>query len=187
MPDQNARQLVLKPQDLYLLLALLAQGGDGTTYPELSAFTGLAMSAVHAALKRAEAARLLLFEDKRPRVLRPALREFLLHGAKYAFPPVRGGMIVGVPTAHAAPPLNAQIVPSSEPVPVWPSLEGKVRAALGGTAAARRSQLYYLDITSPVGRYFVTPPSMSGVRKLRIRIFAKVPRVMTRSLPRRAP
>ena len=127
MPDQNARQLVLKPQDLYLLLALLAQGGDGTTYPELSAFTGLAMSAVHAALKRAEAARLLLFEDKRPRVLRPALREFLLHGAKYAFPPVRGGMIVGVPTAHAAPPLNAQIVPSSEPVPVWPSLEGKVR------------------------------------------------------------
>ena len=127
MPDQNARQLVLKPQDLYLLLALLAQGGDGTTYPELSAFTGLAMSAAHAALKRAEAARLLLFEDKRPRVLRPALREFLLHGAKYAFPPVRGGMIVGVPTAHAAPPLNAQIVPSSEPVPVWPSLEGKVR------------------------------------------------------------
>ncbi len=127
MADRDDRQLVLKPQDLYLLLALLAQGGGGTTYPELSAYTGLSMSAVHAALKRAEAARLLLFEDKRPRVLRPALREFLLHGAKYAFPPVRGGMVVGVPTAHAAPPLLADIASSSEPPPVWPSIDGKVR------------------------------------------------------------
>lgn len=127
MPDRDDRQLVLKPQDLYLLLALLASGGDGTTYPGLSDYTGLAMSAVHAALKRAETARLLLFEDKRPRVLRPALREFLLHGAKYAFPAVRGGMVVGMPTAHAAPPLVAEIAPSSEPPPVWPTLEGKVR------------------------------------------------------------
>ena len=127
MLNRSDRQLVLKPQDLYLLLALVALGGQGTTYPELSAFTGLSMSAVHAALKRTEAARLLLFEDKRPRVLRPALREFLLHGAKYAFPSVRGGMVVGNPTAHAAPPLVSQIAPSSEPPPVWPSLEGTVR------------------------------------------------------------
>jgi hypothetical protein len=127
MSDHNDRQMVLKPQDLYLLLALLAQGREGTTYPELSAFTGLAMSAVHAAFKRAEFARLLWFEEKRPRVLRPALREFLLHGAKYAFPPVRGGMVVGIPTAHAAPPLVAEIAPSSEPPPVWPSVDGTVR------------------------------------------------------------
>lgn len=149
MPDRDDRQLVLKPQDLYLLLALLAQGGGGTTYPELSAYTGLSMSAVHAALKRAEAARLLLFEDKRPRVLRPALREFLLHGAKYAFPPVRGGMVVGVPTAHAAPPLVAEIAPSSEPPPVWPSIEGKVRGIAlvpiypsAPAAALRNAALY---------------------------------------------
>jgi len=127
MPNRSDRQMVLKPQDLYLLLALAAVDGQGTTYPELSAFTGLSMSAVHAALKRAEAARLLVFEDKRPRVLKPAFREFLFHGAKYAFPAVRGGMIVGLPTAHAAPPLLAQIAPSSEPPPVWPALEGKVR------------------------------------------------------------
>lgn len=149
MPNRDDRQLVLKPQDLYLLLALLAQGGDGTTYPELSAYTGLSMSAVHAALKRAEAARLLLFEDKRPRVLRPALREFLLHGAKYAFPAVRGGMIVGVPTAHAAPPLLADIAPSSEPPPVWPSIDGKVRGIAlvpiypsAPAAALRNAALY---------------------------------------------
>lgn len=127
MSDRNARQLVLKPQEIYLPLALLSRSEAGTTYPGLSAFTGLAMSAVHAALKRAEAARLLLFEEKQPRVLRPALREFLLHGAKYAFPPVRGGMVLGIPTAHAAPPLVVEIASLSEPPPVWPSLEGTVR------------------------------------------------------------
>lgn len=127
MAPRNQRQPTLKPQDLYLLLALLAIGPQGATYPELSAFTGLSMSEIHGALKRAEVARLLLFEERRPRVLKPALREFLLHGAKYAFPVVRGAMVVGVPTAHATPPLSAMIAPSAEPPPVWPSLEGKVR------------------------------------------------------------
>lgn len=36
-------------------------------------------------------------------------------------------MVAGVPTAHAAPPLNAQIAPSADPPPVWPSIEGTVR------------------------------------------------------------
>lgn len=62
-------------------MALLSRSEAGATYPGLSAFTGLAMSAVHAALERAEAARLWLFEETQPRVLRSALREFLLHGA----------------------------------------------------------------------------------------------------------
>lgn len=149
MSDRRDRQLVLKPQDLYLLLALVALAGGDTTYPRLAAHTGLSMSAVHAALKRAEAARLLMFENKRPRVLRPALREFLLYGAKYAFPPVRGGMVVGIPTAHAAPPLAAEIAMSSEPPPVWPSIEGTVRGIAlvpiypsAPAAALRDSTLY---------------------------------------------
>jgi hypothetical protein len=152
MPARSHRQLVLKPQDFYLLLALVASGGQGTTYPELAAFTGLSMSEVHAALKRTEAARLLVFEERRPHVLRPALREFLLHGAKYAFPAVRGGMVVGVPTAHAAPPLLAQIAPSSEPPPVWPTLEGKVRGIAlipiypSAPAAALRDEALYENL-----------------------------------------
>jgi hypothetical protein len=152
MPARSHRQMVLKPQDFYLLLALVASSGKGTTYPELAAFTGLSMSEVHAALKRAEAARLLMFEERRPRVLRPALREFLLHGAKYAFPPVRGGMVVGIPTAHAAPPLMAQIAPSSEPPPVWPALEGKVRGVAlipiypSAPAAALRDAALYENL-----------------------------------------
>ena len=76
------RPPVLKPQDLYVLLALAACRGKGTTYPELAAFAGLSMSEVHGALKRAQAARLLIFEEKRPRILVPAFKEFLFHGAK---------------------------------------------------------------------------------------------------------
>ncbi len=149
MPASANRQFVLKPQDLYILLALAACRDQGTTYPELSAFAGLSMSEVHAAFKRAESARLLFFDEKRPRILLPAFKEFLYHCAKYAFPPVRGGMVAGIPTAHAAPPLAALITPSADPVPVWPSIGGEVRGTEliplypSAPAAAQRSPALY--------------------------------------------
>jgi len=52
------------------------------------------------------------------RILVSAFKEFLFHGAKYAFPAVRGSMVAGVPTAHAAAPLKAHIAPSTDPAPV---------------------------------------------------------------------
>ena len=152
MSKVSNRQPVLKPQDFYLLLALAALVDQGTTYPELAAFTGLSMSEVHGALKRAEAARLLLFEAKRPRILLPAFKEFLFHGAKYVFPAVRGSMVAGVPTAHAAAPLNARIAPSADPAPVWPSIEGPVRGVAlipiypSAPAAALRNAVLYENL-----------------------------------------
>jgi hypothetical protein len=127
MPKPLSRQPVLKPQDLYLLLVLAACRDQGTTYPELAAHSGLSMSEVHGALRRAEVARLMVFDNRRPKLLTPALKEFLFHGARYAFPPARGTMVAGVPTAYAAAPLNAHIAPSADPVPVWPSMKGRVR------------------------------------------------------------
>jgi hypothetical protein len=121
------RQLALKPQDLFALLALLARGKGSVTYPELAEQTGLAVSAVHGALKRAALARLLMFQERRPVILKPQLKEFLLSGAKYAFPPVWGSLSRGVPTGYAAPPLNGIIAPSADPAPVWPSPKGSVR------------------------------------------------------------
>jgi hypothetical protein len=50
-----------------------------------------------------------------------------VHGVKYAFPPDRGPLTRGLPTAYAAPPLNTLIVLPDEPPPVWPDPEGKVR------------------------------------------------------------
>lgn len=127
MPKPLSRQPVLKPQDFYLLLVLAAYRDKGTTYPELAAYSGLSMSEVHGALRRAEAARLLMFENRRPKLQIPAFKEFLFHGARYAFPPARGALVAGVPTAYAASPLNAHIAPSADPVPVWPSMKGSAR------------------------------------------------------------
>ncbi|MEO8316253.1 MAG: hypothetical protein ABI645_15835 [Pseudomonadota bacterium] len=149
MPKLPNRQPVLKPQDFYLLLVLAACRDQGTTYPELAAFSGLSMSEVHGALRRAEAARLLMFENRRPTLLTPAFKEFLFHGARYAFPPARGALVAGVPTAYAAPPLNAHIAPSADPVPVWPSMKGAVRGMAltpiypsAPAAALRSAQLH---------------------------------------------
>jgi len=127
MPKIANRQSMLKPQDLYVLFALLSRSGNSATYTELAEQTGLALSAVHGSLKRAVVSRLAMFQDRRPIVLKPQLREFVLHGAKYAFPPVWGTLTRGVPTAYAAAPLSRLIEPGNEPVPVWPHAEGAVR------------------------------------------------------------
>ena len=122
MAKISNRQIALKPQDLYVLLVLLSRGGGSVGYPELAEQTGLAVSAVHGAVKRAAAAQLAMFEERRPVVLKTQL-----HGAKYAFPPVWGSLTRGVPTGYAAAPLNKVIAPSADPVPVWPHPKGTVR------------------------------------------------------------
>lgn len=67
MPKIANRQTALKPQDLYVVLALLSRAEPPVSlYPELAALTGLAISAVHASLKRAAASRLVLFQERKP-------------------------------------------------------------------------------------------------------------------------
>ncbi len=127
MPKLSNRQAVLKPQDLYVLLAILSRKDAAAGYTELADQTGLAISAVHAALKRSATARLVMFDGRRPVLLKLQLQEFVVHGAKYAFAPVWGTLTRGVPTAYAAAPLNSVIVPSGDPVPVWPHAHGTAR------------------------------------------------------------
>jgi hypothetical protein len=146
------RQPALKPQDLYLLLALLARRDEPVTYPELAAFAGVSVSEVHGALRRAELARLLSFIDGKPSLIKSAFREFLFHGARYAFPAARGGMVGGVPTAYAVAPLNGLIAPSSDPPPVWPYAEGNTRGLAlvplypSAPAAALRNPALYENL-----------------------------------------
>ena len=114
----------LKPQDLVAALQLAV--GPSLTYPQLAVALSLSLSEAHGAVKRAQAAGLLL-SDRQPN--RPAILEFVVHGVRYAFPPVRGGMTRGMPTAHAAPPLAELIVQDNDPVPVWPDPQGEARGA----------------------------------------------------------
>lgn len=102
----------LSPQDMVVSLKLALQ--PGLTFQKLADALGLSVSAVHRSVTRAKAAGLLL-ADRQPN--RSALLEFVLHGARYAFPAVRGGMTRGMPTAHAAPPLVDLIVQDNDPRP----------------------------------------------------------------------
>lgn len=117
----------LKPQDVVVLVKLVECGEKRPTYAQIGQDLFLSPSEVHSAVQRAKQARLLHGPELRemPNIL--ALQEFLIHGVKYAFPPVRGELTRGMPTAYAAEPLRSRIAAGSDPPPVWPYAEGKVR------------------------------------------------------------
>jgi hypothetical protein len=120
--------MILKPQDVVLLLKLVALGEAGWTYQRLASELALSPSEAHAGVRRAVAARLMTdAKSASGRPIREALKEFLLHGVKYAFPPERGELTRGVPTGYAAPPLNKEIAQGNDPPPVWPHAQGSVR------------------------------------------------------------
>lgn len=145
-------QVVLRPQDLVVLLRLSLEQGAPPTYAALGSELGLTASEVHAGLERATLAQLARKDEAgKASVVRAALRLFVQHGACYAFPATRGEMTRGMPTSYAAPPLKDKIVQPNEPAPVWPHKTGSVRGAafypLYPTvpeAAARNPALYEL-------------------------------------------
>lgn len=116
----------LKPQDVLVLLKLVAVGKKRWSFNKLAVDLGMSPSEVHAAAKRALAARLAIKEGD---MIWPNIRnfkEFLEHGIQYVFVPDRGELNRGMPTAHAAEPL-AQVFGSNELPPVWPDPKGEVR------------------------------------------------------------
>jgi len=145
-------QIVLRPQDLVVLLSLSLVHDAAPSYASLAGELGLTASEVHAGVERAMAAQLARKDAAgRPAVLREALSLFVQHGARYCFPATRGGSTRGMPTGYAAAPLNALIVAPKGPGPVWPHKAGTVRGEafypLYPTvpeAAARNPALYEL-------------------------------------------
>lgn len=130
----------LHPQDVLVILKLVANRSKRWTYADLSKNLRMSTSQVFRSVERGEASRLL----NPPTVPPPPgsgdelsrmslwpnnsnLTEFLIHGVKYAFPVERGGPTRGFPTAEAASPLN-QHFPKDFPLPpVWPHATGPVR------------------------------------------------------------
>jgi hypothetical protein len=117
--------MTLKAQDIVILLKLVTIGDRPWSFSSLAYELGMSPSEVHGGIGRATAAR--LFDPHRKVPVRKALLELLLHGVKYVFPPEKGHLTRGLPTSYAAPPLNALLVQSDEPPPVWPTPEGEVR------------------------------------------------------------
>ncbi len=118
----------LKPQDVCVLLKITALDRAPWSYSQLAFELGMSASEVHAGVKRAVEASLMRLDNGWGYPDPAALKEFLVHGLKYAFAPVRGGLTLGVPTAHAAPPLDRLVgAGDTDPPPVWPDAQGSVR------------------------------------------------------------
>jgi DNA-binding Lrp family transcriptional regulator len=140
--------MVLKPQDVYVVLKIVASGLRGP-YAQLARELAMSALEVHASVKRAQSAKLIHGPEFKNRPNLAALEEFLVHGMKYAFPADRGEFTRGVPTSYAAEPLRDVIGQGSEPIPVWPYPQGRERGVafepLYKTApgAAMRDPVFY--------------------------------------------
>lgn len=145
------RQWVLKPQDVAIALKLVVLGSERLPYAALGKAMHLSQFEAHAAVQRLVVAKLAVSIDGNIRPVKESLRRFLVNGAPFAYPPMRGEVTVGMPTAHAIAPLRDLLASASDLPPVWPDPEGKVRGQSllplypGEPAAAREdSGLYEL-------------------------------------------
>jgi len=128
----------LRPQDVVVVLKFVANGFNPWSYARLGEELAMSPSHVHKAVARAQDAHLLdaFHVPSSPRrrgrgVLpepnRSNLKEFLIHGAKYAFPVQRGSVTRGLPTAEGASPLKEHFAGDLTLPPVWPHAKGTVR------------------------------------------------------------
>lgn len=141
--------MALKPQDIYVVLKLVAAQSLRAPYSQLARELAMSPSEVHACVKRAQASHLLHGPALKNRPNMAALEEFLVHGLKYVFPAERGEPTRGVPTSYGADPLRGFIAADGDAIPVWPYAEGGRRgvafAPLYKTApmAALRDRPFY--------------------------------------------
>ncbi|MBI4124417.1 MAG: hypothetical protein HY466_00610 [Deltaproteobacteria bacterium] len=115
----------MRPQDVAVLLKIVALSGEPWRHIDLAQHLNLSQSEVSEALDRCKLAGLVSPDKKR--VIHALLFEFLVYGLKYVFPVEPGAVCLGVPTAHSMAPLNKKIVSKKEEQYVWPAMNGKVR------------------------------------------------------------
>jgi len=110
----------LKPQDIVILLKIIALGEKPWFHHTIAQELGISQSEVSQSLNRTKYAGLL--DEARKNVNKIAFTEFIIHGVAYAFPQQPGALVRGVLTAHAAEPLN-NIIKANEKY-VWPYAKG---------------------------------------------------------------
>jgi len=113
----------MRPQDIVILLKIAAKGEQKWYMKDLSFELGISASEISESINRSVIAGLIASNKKR--LMKLALLDFLEYGLRYVYPQRPGALVRGLPTAHAAPPLNTKIE-SNEPY-VWPYAKGTVR------------------------------------------------------------
>lgn len=167
----------LKPQDICVLLKIVALERSPWSYSQLAYELGMSASEVHAGVKRATEASLMRLEEGWGTPDPDALQELLVHGVKYVFTPVHGRLTRGMPTSYAAPPLSRVLARPQELPPVWPDAAGEVRGYEFSPlyksvpyAARRDAKLYELLALVDAIRGGAETESELAIRELRARL-----------------
>jgi hypothetical protein len=116
----------MRPQDIAILLKLLALKDKEWQLTGLSHELYISISEISESLNRSRLAKLIDYDKKK--VSRHNLMEFLEHGIKYVFPQQPGTMVRGIPTAHSQQATKGNFV--SEINYVWPDPKGKTMGLL---------------------------------------------------------
>jgi len=114
----------IRPHDVVILLKILTLSDKDWTFAGIAEELQISESEVSYAMERNAVAGLVSVDKKRVNKL--ALRDFLIYGIKYVFPPQPGISTKGITTAHSASPVNQYIVESKENY-VWKYYKGTKR------------------------------------------------------------
>lgn len=118
-----ALQYNMKPQDVLILLKIIALDDEQWQQTPLAQALKMSQSEVSQSVARSKYSGLLDIKGKR--VMRKPFMDFLEHGLALVFPAKPGALVRGVPTAHSAVPLKNEI--SSDENFVWPFAHGTLR------------------------------------------------------------
>jgi DNA-binding Lrp family transcriptional regulator len=140
----------MRPQDIVILLKIMLLNGRKWTFAELANSLQLSEAEVFFAMERNKPAGLV--SPDKSRVNKLALREFLIYGIKYVFPPQVGHSTRGIATAHSAPPLKEYISEVNEHF-VWAYYKGTKR---GNTIVPLYAKIPKIVINQPELYDFLT-------------------------------
>lgn len=110
----------MRPQDIPILLKIIALDERPWLLSELSASLRISISEVSESLNRSRLANLIDYNKKK--VNRHNLLDFLKFGIRYVFPQHPGSMARGIPTAHSHPSMKHLFI--SDLNYVWPNNKG---------------------------------------------------------------
>ena len=121
------KQPTLKPQDIVVTIKLSLHRHENFTFSQLAEDLFLSTSEVHGSYRRAVFSNLINLEQERPTANRTSLREFIIHGLKYAFPAAVGTITRGTLTGLSAAPFRNQFTLTEHIPSVWPDAKGTVQ------------------------------------------------------------
>lgn len=119
----NDGRLVLRPQDVVLLLKKITSSGLMMNGKQLAESLGISTAEVSHSLERCRTARLI--DDSKTKVNVLALRDFISVGVKYCFPAQPGADVRGIPTASSSSPIK-DVLSSNGREYVWKDPDGTV-------------------------------------------------------------